>query len=204
MPTPSTEQVVLDTFADLQILYYELPGWDKLSLQQKTFIYHLSEAALAGRDIIYDQHCKYNIAVRKTIEAIHKSWKGDRSTREWNAFVVYSKRVWFSNGIHHHYNEGKIIPGFSQLYFADLVRGSSASMLPMPTEELLKVLTPVIFDPGVMAKRTNKEAGVDVVVNSAVNFYEGVTADEVDDYYSKLIDQAGPNAPMFGLNSKLV
>jgi dipeptidyl-peptidase-3 len=204
VPTPSTEQVVLDTFADLQILYYELPGWDKLSLQQKTFIYHLSEAALAGRDIIYDQHCKYNIAVRKTIEAIHKSWKGDRSTREWNAFVVYSKRVWFSNGIHHHYNEGKIIPGFSQLYFADLVRGSSATMLPMPTEELLKVLTPVIFDPGVMAKRTNKEAGVDVVVNSAVNFYEGVTADEVDDYYRKLIDQAGPNAPMFGLNSKLV
>ena len=204
VPVPSTGQVVLDTFADLQILYYELPGWDKLSLKQKTFIYHLSEATLAGRDIIYDQHCKYNIAVRKTLEAVHNSWKGDRSTREWKAFEVYSKRVWFSNGIHHHYNEGKIVPGFSQLYFADLVRGSSATMLPMPAEELIKILTPVIFDPNVLAKRSNKEAGVDVVTSSAVNFYEGVTSDEVDAYYKSMIDQAGPNSPMFGLNSKLV
>lgn len=204
VPVPSTGQVVLDTFADLQILYYELPGWDKLSLKQKTFIYHLSEATLAGRDIIYDQHCKYNIAVRKTLEAVHNSWKGDRSTREWKAFEVYSKRVWFSNGIHHHYNEGKIVPGFSQLYFADLVRGSSATMLPMPAEELIKILTPVIFDPNVLAKRSNKEAGVDVVTSSAVNFYEGITSDEVDAYYKSMIDQAGPNSPMFGLNSKLV
>lgn len=203
-PGAANIPVVLDTFADLQVLHYDLPGWEKLSLKQKTFIYYLSEATLAGRDIIFDQHCKYNLAVRKTLEAIHNTYKGNKSTADWKAFELYSKRVWFSNGIHHHYNEGKILPAFSKEYFKTLVQGADAAALPMPANQLLTTLTPVIFDPNVLGKRTNKDAGVDVVQASAVNFYEGVSAEEVDKYYQDLITKAGANAPMFGLNSKLV
>jgi dipeptidyl-peptidase-3 len=203
-PTSPSDKVLLDTFADLQVLQYELPGWDKLDLRQKTFIYYLSEATLAGRDIIYDQHCKHNLAVRKTLEAIFATYKGDKSSADWKAFEVYAKRIWFSNGIHHHYNEGKIIPAFSKEYLATLVQGSDAKALPMPAAEVLSALTPVMFDPTVLAKRTNKEEGQDVVQTSAVNFYEGVTATEVDKFYKDMIQKAGKNAPMFGLNSKLV
>ncbi len=202
--TPPTDRILLDSFADLQILQYELPGWDKLDLRQKTFIYYLSEATLAGRDIIYDQHCKHNLAVRKTLEGIFATYKGDKTAADWKAFEVYAKRVWASNGIHHHYNETKIIPDFSKEYFASLVQNSDASAFPMPVAELLSVLTPVIFDPTVMAKRTNKDETQDVIQTSAVNFYEGVTASEVDLYYEGLNKNAGKNAPMFGLNSKLV
>jgi dipeptidyl-peptidase-3 len=203
-PTPiQKEQVLLDTFADLQILWYDLPGFDKLTLQQKTFIYYLSEAALAGRDIIYDQHCKHNLAVRKTLEAIYNTYKGDKTTADWKAFEVYAKRVWFSNGIHHHYNEVKILPECSKDYFLSLVQGSDPNALPIPLAEIQNTLLPVIFDPAVMPKRTSKD-GPDVVRNSSVNFYEGVTADEVDQYYKAKIKAAGDKAPMFGLNSKLV
>lgn len=205
---PGTGKVILDTFADLQILQYELPGWDKLNLRQKTFIYYLSEASLAGRDIIYDQHCKYNLAVRKTLEGIYTTYKGDKNSADWKAFEVYAKRVWFSNGIHHHYNEGKILPGFSAAYFATLVQNSDASKLPLAAKEdakgLIAKLTPVIFDPKFLAKRTNKDKGVDVVQASAVNFYEGVTAAQVDAFYEKKLKEAGEKPPMFGLNSKLV
>lgn len=202
------ERVVLDTFADLQILRYDLPGWNDLDLRQKTFIYYLSEATLAGRDIIYDQHCKHNLAVRKTLEAIFDTWKGDRSTADWKKFEVYAKRVWFSSGIHHHYNESKIMPEFSKEYFAALVNGSNPANLPLAKGEtaaaLLATLTPVMFDPAVMAKRTNKDAGVDVVAASAVNFYENITADEVDKFYQQKLKTAGAKPPMVGLNSKLV
>lgn len=202
------ERVVLDTFADLQILRYDLPGWNDLDLRQKTFIYYLSEATLAGRDIIYDQHCKHNLAVRKTLEAIFDTWKGDRSTADWKKFEVYAKRVWFSSGIHHHYNESKIMPEFSKEYFASLVNGSNPANLPLAKGEtaaaLLATLTPVMFDPAVMAKRTNKDAGVDVVAASAVNFYENITADEVDKFYQQKLKTAGAKPPMVGLNSKLV
>lgn len=202
-PAPKAEKVLLDTFADLQILWYDLPGFDQLTLRQKTFIYYLSEAALAGRDIIYDQHCKYNLTVRKTLEAIHLSYKGDRTSADWKAFEVYSKRVWFSNGIHHHYNEVKIMPDFSKSYFTTLLQGSDATALPMPLDALQSTLMPVMFDPKVMAKRTSKD-GPDVIKNSSVNFYEGVTADEVDQFYKKKLEAAGAKPPMFGLNSKLV
>lgn len=205
-PEPQKEagQIVLDSFADLQILQYDLPGWDKLSLRQKTFIYYLSEATLCGRDIIYDQHCAYNLAVRKTIEAIHNTYKGDKNSADWKAFVEYSKRFWFSNGMHHHYNETKIIPGFSQAYFATLVQGSDPAALPMPAAEVTATLTPVLFDPNVLPKRTNKDEKTDVVKTSAVNFYAGVSAEEVDKFYKDMIKKAGEKAPMFGLNSKLV
>lgn len=204
---PAPDKVILDTFADIQILQYDLPGWDKLNLRQKTFIYYLSEAALVGRDIIYDQHCKYNLAVRKTLEGVHNSYKGDRASADWKAFMTYAKRVWFSNGIHHHYNETKILPGFSKEYFITLVQNSDPNKLPLAQGEtvnaLITKLYPVIFDPTVLAKRTNKDKGVDVVKESAVNFYEGVTAAEVDNFYQKKLAEAGANPPMFGLNSKL-
>lgn len=204
---PVPEKVILDTFADIQILQYDLPGWDKLSLRQKTFIYYLSEAALAGRDIIYDQHCKYNLAVRKTLEGVHNSYKGDRASADWKAFMTYAKRVWFSNGIHHHYNETKILPGFSKEYFITLLQNSDPNKLPLAQGEtvnaLITRLYPVMFDPAVLSKRTNKDKGVDVVKESAVNFYEGVTAAEVDNFYQKKLAEAGANPPMFGLNSKL-
>ncbi len=154
-PISTTDQVLLDTFADLQILRYELPGFDKLDLRQKTFIYYLSEAALAGRDIIYDQHCKHNLAVRKTLEGIHASFKGDRNSADWKAFATYSKRVWFSNGIHHHYSETKILPEFTKAYFTQLVQNSDPATFPLQPQEnadgLLAKLIPVIFDPADVA-----------------------------------------------------
>jgi len=200
------DKVLLDTFADIQILRYELPGFEQLDLRKKSLIYYLSEAALAGRDIIYDQHCKHNLTVRKTLEAIHSTYKGDKNTADWKAFEVYSKRVWFSNGIHHHYNETKILPGFTAAYFSTLVSGCDPSALPMKgdVKMLMEELTPVIFDPAVLAKRTNKDEGIDVIKQSAVNFYEGVTAAEVDKFYEDKFKTAGTTPPQFGLNSKLV
>ncbi len=202
------EKVLLDTFADLQILQYELPGWDKLDLRQKTFIYYLSEAALVGRDMIYDQHCKHNLAVRKTLEAIFNNYKGERSSANWKAFETYAKRVWFSNGIHHHYNETKILPGCSREYFSSLVQSLDAAALPLsPGEDVntfMAKLLPVMFDPKLFAKRTNKDESVDVVKESAVNFYENVSAAQVDAFYKTMLDAAGKNPPSFGLNSKLV
>lgn len=200
--------VVLDTFADLQILHYDLPGWDQLDLRQKTFIYYLSEAALAGRDIIYDQHCKYNLAVRKTIEAICNTYKGDRKSANWQKFETYAKRVWVSSGIHHHYNETKIMPAFDQAYFIELVQQSDATALPLRNNEtpqtLIAQLGPVIFDNAYLAKRTSKDDNVDVIKQSAVNFYDNVTTEQVDTFYKKRVKAAGENAPMIGLNSKLV
>ncbi|MFN0013461.1 MAG: dipeptidyl-peptidase 3 family protein [Saprospiraceae bacterium] len=204
----SDDRVVLDTFADLQILRYELPGWDDLNLRQKTFIYYLSEATLAGRDIIYDQHCKYNLAVRKTLEAVFETYKGDRNSADWKAFELYAKRVWFSSGIHHHYNEDKMLPGFSKDYFATLVNGCDAAALPLAEGEnaaaLLATLAPVVFDPAFLGKRASKDEGVDVITASAVNFYENITAAEVDNFYQQKLKTAGKNPPMVGLNSKLV
>lgn len=203
-----TDKIILDSFADLQILRYELPGWDQLDLRQKTLIYYLSEAALAGRDIIYDQHCKHNLAIRKTIEAIFNSPKTDKKSPEWPKFEEYAKRVWVSNGIHHHYNETKILPTFSQDYFIQLVNGCDPKALPLVGNDkpnnLLAKLIPVMFDPEIMAKRTNKEEGMDIVATSAVNFYENCTAADVDTFYQRKIRAAGENAPMFGLNSKLI
>lgn len=203
-----TDKIILDSFADLQILRYELPGWDQLDLRQKTLIYYLSEAALVGRDIIYDQHCKHNLAIRKTIEAIYNSPKTDKKSPEWPKFEEYAKRVWVSNGIHHHYNETKILPTFSQDYFIQLVNGCDPKALPLVGNDkpnnLLAKLIPVMFDPEIMSKRTNKEEGVDIVATSAVNFYENCTAAEVDTFYQRKIRAAGENPPMFGLNSKLI
>lgn len=204
----NAESIVLDTFADLMVLRYDLPGWDQLTLKQKTLIYYLSEATLAGRDIIYDQHCQYNLAIRKTVEAIYGNPKVDRLNPEWPKFETFAKRMWVSNGIHHHYNETKLPVDFSKTFFTALVKDCPAASLPLLKGEdaagLAKRLSAVLFDPAVAAKRTNKESGLDIVQASAVNFYEGVTEKEVDAFYGAKLKAAGANPPMVGLNSKLV
>lgn len=195
-----------ESFADLQILRYEIPGWDELTLQQKEFAYYLYEAALAGRDIIYDQHGKYNLRVRKVIEAIWHSEGLDKNHAEWKAFETYSGQVWFSNGIHHHYANYKFTPEFSFEYFEQLVRAASPTDLPIPEgesiDDLLGLMQKVIFDPAYLPMSQDTRPGIDHVVNSAINFYEGVTEEEVIAFYQQF-----PNSdqePEWGLNSKVV
>ncbi|MFN3530290.1 MAG: dipeptidyl-peptidase 3 family protein [Bacteroidia bacterium] len=203
-------EVVADQFADLQILRYRIPGFESLSLQQKSLLYYLSEAAAAGRDIIWDQNFKYNLLVRKTLENIVAHYEGDRSGAEWEKFMEYTKRVWFSNGIHHHYSTRKLMPEFSTDYFASLVQGSEKAEFPViegligNREELISFLMPVLFDPDVAAKRVNQESGVDLIVTSANNFYEGVSQAEVEAFYAAQKVKDDPTPIWYGLNSKVV
>ena len=198
---------LVDEFADLKIMRYQVPEWENLSLQQKEYLYYLGEAAKCGRDIISDQYFKYNLTVRKTIEAILNSYQGDRNTADYQNFVVYAKRVFFSNGIHHHYAEDKFVPEISTDYFAQLVKGSDASLLPLSkdesVDEFLNFITPVMFDKDLYAVRRSAED--DIIENSCVNFYEGdLTKGEVEKFYDA---QRVPNesCPVsYGLNSKLV
>lgn len=199
---------VTDRFADMQILRYKVPDFDKLSINQKKLVYYLSQAALSGRDIIYDQNYKYNLLIRKTIEGIYKSYPGDKTSSDFQAFETYAKRVWVSNGIHHHYSNKKLSPGFSQEYFQELITKSDENSLPLSTigtkQDLIDFLTPILFDPEVDAKKVNKDAGIDNIKESANNYYEGVTQKEVQNYYSLLKSKGGENQPLWGLNSKLI
>lgn len=199
-----------ERFADIQMLRYQLPNFSELTARQKAYIYYLSEATIWGRDITFDQYGKYNILIRKTLEAIYLSRYAaiDREGQgiegdEANAFVVYLKRVWFSNGIHHHYGCEKFKPGFSQQFLEDAVNELPDSALPMPKNELLATICPVIFDENVMPKRVNKAEGEDLVLTSACNFYNGLTQQEVEDYYAEKKKNAGDCPPSFGLNSTL-
>lgn len=199
---------LVEQFADLKIMRYQVPGFDSLSTSQKELVYYLSQAALCGRDILFDQNGKYNLAIRRTLENIYSTYNGKKEGSDWNEFVVYLKRVWFSNGIYHHYGSEKFIPGFKQDYFAELVKNSDQKGFPVKegetVEQLMKELTPVIFDPTVLPKKVNLDAGVDLVKTSAVNFYDGVTEDEVETYY-KSMKQPDPEHPLsLGLNSMLV
>lgn len=193
---PSTEfSYTVDKFYDLEILRYQVPGFDELTLQQKTLAYYLSEAALQGRDILYDQNGKYNLRIRRTLEALYTQYKGSRDTEEFQNFEKYLKRVWFSNGIHHHYSEDKFLPEFSQEWFCNACQEAQVAI----PEEIL----PVMFDPTVMPKRTNQQDGQDLVLTSAGNYYEGVTQAEAEAYYAAHKDTSAE--PMWvGLNSKLV
>lgn len=198
-----------EQFADLAILRYQVPDWDKLTVKQKVLAYYLYQAALSGRDIFYDQNYKYNLAIRKTIEAVVNSYTGNRDTDDFSKFMVYAKRVWFSNGIHHHYSMRKIIPGFSKEYFAELIMNSDASLLPlvkdqMP-EDLINTLTPVMFDPDTDAMRVNLDPESDLIKTSANNYYGGnISQEEVEEYYKSVEDQNDPTPVWYGLNSKLV
>lgn len=198
--------VMAESFADLKVLRYQVPGWEELSLQQKQLAYYLYEAALSGRDIIYDQLGKHNLSVRKTNEAIYNSYKGQKSGAEWDHFLTYAGRVWFSNGIHHHYGSDKILPGFSPEYFDDLVRQSDQALLPLQDgedlEAFIKRMNPVLFDANYQAKKVDLRGGVDNIVLSANNFYEGVTLKEVEDFYASF--PQSDHEPEWGLNSKVV
>lgn len=202
-------QYVVDQFADLQILRYRVAGFDELSLEQKILVYYLSEAALEGRDILFDQNGKYNLRIRKLLEAVYAHFKGDRSTAEFKAFEVYMKRVWFSNGIHHHYACDKFVPGFSEWYFREIMAGIDSSLLPLKegetVEGLCTELFPVIFNPSVMPKRVNQADGEDLVVTSAANYYEGVTQQEAEAFYADQKENGSATEPvMYGMNSRLV
>lgn len=200
-------EVINEKFADLQVLRYQVPGFEELSAQQKELAYYLYEAALCGRDIIYDQKYKHNLAVRKTIEAIYASYEGDKDNEDWKKFDTYAKRVWFSNGIHHHYSNIKFIPECSREYFSGLVIGCNDADLPYPKEgegNLMNVLGDVIFDPELDAKIVNQASGIDNVAESANNFYgEGVTQADVEKYYAKFRTDDGQE-PEWGLNTKVI
>ena len=199
-----------ESFADIQMLRYQLKGFEDLSLQQKKLIYYLSEATLYGRDITFDQFGKYNLIIRKTLEAILLSYKGDRECEQFKALEVYLKRVWFSNGVYHHYGCEKFAPEFSKSFFIEALQGADKALLPLDrfgtTEELCQTLCRVIFEPDVLPKRVNKAEGADVVASSACNFYEGVSQKEVEDFYNGMKNEnADDKEPVsYGLNSKLV
>lgn len=200
---------IVDQFADLQILRYQVLGFENLSLRQKQLLYHLSEAALMGRDILFDQNGRYNLVIRRTLEAVYQYGTVDKSSADYQAFEVYLKRVWFANGIHHHYGEDKFIPGFSEAFFDVAVRSVDASLLPLKAGEtvdtLLARLKPVIFDSTVMPKRTVQSGDTDWIQASANNYYgEDVTQAEVEAFYGKMKAEGDSRCPLsYGLNSRL-
>lgn len=203
-----TFEYQVEQFADLQILRYRVPGFEKLSLRQKQLIYYLSQAALEGRDILFHQNGKYNLPVRRLLEAVYVAYKGPRDTDEFRAFEVYLKRVWFANGIHHHYSCDKFVPGFTPDYLRSLVESLPADALPLAEgetcTELCNRLFPVIFDPEVMPKRVNQADGEDLILTSAANYYEGVTQQEAEDFYAAMKTPGETEPVMYGMNSRLV
>ncbi|WP_298652295.1 dihydrofolate reductase [uncultured Proteiniphilum sp.] len=204
----STFEYKVDRFADIEILRYPVPGFNHLSLQQKELIYYLSQAALEGRDILWDQHNRYNLAIRRVCEGVYEHYMGDKSSENWKHFETYLKRIWMANGIHHHYSEDKIMPEFPQEYFVSIVKGVDPGRMPfrdgMAADETLNEILPVMFDPNVMPKRMNQTPGADIVATSAVNFYEGVTQKEVEDFYNAMKDPNDHTPVSYGLNSKVV
>lgn len=204
----STFEYRVDRFADIEILRYPVPGFNSLSLQQKELIYYLSQAALEGRDILWDQHNRYNLTIRRVCEGVYENYMGDKSTEDWKNFETYLKQIWMANGIHHHYSEDKILPKFSKEYFTTIVKSVDPGRMPfrdgMAADETLTEIVPVMFDPNIMPKRMNQAAGVDLIKTSAVNFYEGVTQKEVENFYNKMKNPTDATPVSYGLNSKVV
>lgn len=201
-------EYVVGQFADLQLLRYRVPGFENLSLRQKTLVYYLSQAALEGRDILFDQNGRYNLQIRRLLEVVYEDYQGDRATEEFRAFEVYLKRVWFSNGIYHHYACDKFVPDFSEDYLRGLVASVEEERLPLEQGETRETmcgkLFPVIFDSSVMPKRVNQTDGEDLVLTSAANYYSGVTQKEAEAFYAAQKAQGGDEPVMFGMNSRLV
>ncbi len=198
----------VDRFADVQILRYEVPGFDELPLQQKKLAYYLSQAALAGRDIYYDQNYRYNLRIRKLMSAVVASYEGDRNSAQFAALLDYAKRVWFANGIHHHYSADKMLPDFTPQALAEMVAASDQSLLPLApgqtADELIGQLQAPIFDPATAAKKVVLDADIDQLSASAVNFYRDVTAAEATDFYASKLDEDPDRPVSWGLNSQLV
>lgn len=197
-----------EQFADLQILRYRVPGFEDLSLRQKELIYYLTEAALEGRDILFDQNGKYNLTIRRTLEAVYIHYKGERTTPDFKKMETYLKRVWFSNGIHHHYGCEKFIPEFTPEFLRRAVADVDASLLPLAqgqtVEQLCDELFPIIFDPTIHPKRVNQADGEDLVLTSACNYYDGVTQAEAEAFYARMKDPKEDTPVSYGLNSRLV
>lgn len=211
--TPAIEDFTysVDKFADIEILRYRVPDFESLSLKQKELIYYLNQAALEGRDILYDQNNKYNLCVRRTLEAVYLNYNGDRESKEFQQLTTYLKRVWMGNGIHHHYSEDKFTPEFSAKFFAEVVRSIDVKNFTNilqsgeTIDDLINKLTPVIFDHNLYPKRTNQADGVDLILTSGNNYYgDGVTQAEVEDFYAKMKDPNDSTPISYGLNSKLV
>jgi dipeptidyl-peptidase-3 len=198
---------LVEKFDDIQVLKYHLKDFEALSLRQKILIYNLSQAALAGRDILWDQNFRYNLLIRKTLEAVIRNYPGDRETPEYGDFLIYAKKVFFANGIHHHYSADKFIPGFQKKYFANLVKGTASEFLPLAkgqtSDQLIALLTPVIFDERLYARKVERKAGTDIVAESASNFYEGVKQQEVEEFYAGKVEVNDPRPVSLGLNSKI-
>ena len=198
----------VDRFADIQVLRYQVPGFDQLTLNQKIYVYYLTEAAIYGRDILFDQHGKYNLQIRQLLENIYQNYSGDKNSADYNAIVKYMKQVWFANGIHHHYSTDKFVPEFSQEFFAEQVKALPTDKLPLnegeTVDQLIETLSKVIFDPAYMQKRVNQADGQDLVLTSANNLYEGVTQKEVEDYYRSIKDVNDSTPISYGLNAKVV
>lgn len=199
---------IVEQFADLQILRYKVSGFDKLSLNQKKLVYFLSEAALEGRDILFDQNGKYNLKIRKMLEAVYVNYNGDRNSESFKALEVYLKRVWFSSGIHHHYSTDKFMPDFSQDFLYDCLKSMDKSLLPLAKDEDLddfcKEIFLIVFNPSVMPKRVNQTDGEDLILTSAANYYDGVTQEEAENFYSSLKEEGDETPVMYGMNSRLV
>lgn len=199
---------LVDRFADLNVARYQVPGFEQLTPKQKELAYYLYEAALSGRDIFTDQNYKNNLLVRKTMENIVASYKGDRNTENFKNFMIYTKRIWYSNGIHHHYSRYKIMPEFPKEYLADLIANSDQNGFPMNQSENIEAfsarITPILFDPTIAPLKVNQDGKKDLITNSAVNFYEGVNQKEVEKFYKKMIDPNDTTPISYGLNSKLV
>ena len=198
----------VDQFEDMRILKYKLPDFELLSLRQKKLIYYLGEAALSGRDILWAQNFKYNLLIRKTFEGIIASYSGDKEIPEYKAFLTYAKRMFFANGIHHHYSNDKLKPAFSEPFFADLVKNCNPVLLPLwegeNPKELLSVISPVIFNDKLYSRKIEQKAGSDIVTGSATNIYDGVNQKEVEAFYMCKIDYKDPHPVSLGLNSKVV
>jgi len=198
----------VDQFADLQILRYRVKGFEALSIKQKILVYYLSQAALEGRDILFDQNGKYNLTIRKMLETVYTDYKGDRDSKDFRAMEIYLKRVWFSNGIHHHYGYDKFIPGFSQEFFRKTLKNVDLKKLPLKDgqtlDQLCDIIFPVIFDPSIMSKRVNQAAGVDLLKTSSCNYYEGVSQHEAEEFYNAMKNPSNTEPVMYGMNSRLV
>lgn len=197
-----------EQFADIQILRYQVPGFTDLSLKQKELVYYLYQAALSGRDILYDQNYKYNLIIRRTCEAIINGYRGDRSSEHWKNFVIYTKRLWFSNGIHHHYSTKKILPNINIEYFETLINNTDVNLLPLEKDqtvkELLVFLCPLIFDPNVDSQKVVLDPDIDMIKSSATNFYENISQSEVEEFYKEEINNNSTKPVSHGLNSKLL
>ena len=199
---------VVDRFDDIKVLRYQVPDFDTLSLDEKKLIYYLNQAALCGRDILFDQNGRYNLRIRRTLEAIEQGYTGDRNSEDFKKFEKYLKKVWFANGIHHHYSLDKFLPEFSESYFDELIAATPTEYFPQDFKPSVKAviaeIKPIMFDPTLFPKRTNQAAGADMIATSANNYYEGLTQQEVEDYYKKIIDPNDSTPISYGLNSKLM